>query len=519
VTFAEVLAKYPRLVITGAPRTGKTSLALQVNDRPVLHTDDWMHLPWRELPDAVKVEAEKFTTFVLEGVRAADVIRNGLDVDAVVYLTDPKVEQTELQANMGKGVATVLAQWSALNPNVPIITEESLASQTQDRADLPRATRRYALSTLDYAGGNVERTPQGGLRIRARVSKAGVYDYNRSGRVLREYRPAEELKRPEAMASLKGSPIVVLHPRENGGAVDTENFKRLTVGHFEDPEWNEDAQAVDGWVVINDAETVSKIDSGELVEISCGYDNKRELEPGTSPDGKPYDLVQTDYVYNHIALGPPGWGRQGEEVALTLDSNDNQFAAAEPQKAEHMDPENTQLPAAAPVPATETKDAPPADAPESLSAGDVKALKELVAMMPKIVAMMAPAAPTTDEAPAGEKPAPTLDAKDVDRIAQEGVEVRTEAMSVMGDGYTTRGKSTREVKLDVIKSFDSQFSHEGESDEAISAAYRVALKAADDRAKNAKELGKTRALTTSDARNPAYKTIGEQIEDFQRGGA
>jgi hypothetical protein len=512
VTFAELLAKYPRLVITGAPRTGKTSLALQVTDRPVLHTDDWMHLPWRELPDAVKSESERLPRYVLEGVRAADVLRSGLEVDAVVYLTAPKVEQTELQSNMGKGVATVLAQWAALNPNVPIIQEESLTSQTQDRADFPVATRRYALSTLDYAGGNVERTPQGGLRIRARVSKAGVYDYNRSGRVLREYRPAEELKRPEAMASLKGAPIVVLHPMaEPGQAVTTENFKRLTVGHFEDPEWNEEAQSVDGWVVINDASAVRKIDAGELLEISCGYDNQRTLESGTSPDGKPYDLVQTDYVYNHIALGPPGWGRQGEEVALTLDSNDNQLAA-EPQKAEHMDPENT-LPAPAPV--TETKDAPPPAAPDALSADEVKAVKELVSMMPKLMAMMTPA-PTADAPPAEEKPAPTLDAKDVERIAQEGVEVRTEAMTVMGDGYTTRGKSTREVKVDVIKSLDSKFEHASESDESIGAAYRVALKAAEDRARNAKELGKTRAVTTADSRSAVYKTVGDQIADFQR---
>jgi hypothetical protein len=177
-----------------------------------------------------------------------------------------------------------------------------------------------------------------------------------------------------------------------------------------------------------------------------------------------------------------------------------------------MDPENT-LPA--PAPAPETKDAP-TDAPEALNADEVKALKELVAMMPKLMAMMAPAAPTADSPPTEEKPAPTLDAKDVERIAQEGVEVRTEAMTVMGDGYTTRGKSTREVKVDVIKSLDSKFSHESESDEAIGAAYRVALKAAEDRARNAKELGKTRSVTTADSRSTVYKTVGDQIADFQR---
>lgn len=518
MNFAEVLAMYPRVVITGAPRTGKTSLSLQVRDRPVLHTDDWMHLAeWRDLPEMVKVEAEKLPLFVIEGVRAADVLRSGLVADAVIVLDVPKVVQTDRQEAMGTGVETVLAQWAAANPKIPIIRERDLKEMTQDRSELPTSTRRYALSTLDYASGNVERTPQGGMRIRARVTKAGVFDYLRGGRTLREYRPAEELRKPDAIATLKGAPIVVLHPSENGGAVSAENFKRLNVGHFEDPEWNEDDQAVDGWVVVNDAETVRKIDAGELLEISCGYDNQRDLSPGETPDGKPYDLVQTDYVYNHIALGPPGWGRQGQEVALTLDAQDNQLAA-EPQKAEQMPEENL------PPVVNETKDATPGmpeagPAPEALSAEDVKVLKDLLAMAPKIMALVAEPAKSADEAAPEEPKVPTLDAKDVDRIAQEGAEVRTEAMAIMGDGYSTKGKSTRAVKVDVIRSLDSAFAHESESDEAIGAAYRVAVKAAGDRAKNAAELGKTRAsaVSTADQRNPSYKTVADQIADFQRG--
>lgn len=531
MTLTELLAKYPRLVITGAPRTGKTSLTLQVTDRPVIHTDDWLTLPWRNVPEPVKVEAEKHASFVVEGVRAPDVLRHGLEVDAVLYLKTPKVEQTPEQINMGKGIDTVLAQWAELNPNIPIIQEDELTSLTQDRADIPRKTRRYALSTLDYANGNVEVTPQGGRRIRATVTKAGVFDYLREGRTLREYRPAEELKKPEAMATLKGSPIVVLHPRENGGAVDTGNFKRLTVGHFEDPEWDEEKQAVVGWVVVNEAEAVAKVDAGELVEISCGYDNQRRLESGAAPDGKPYDLIQTDYVYNHIALGPSGWGRQGEAVGLTLDSNDNQHAA-EPRQQEQPMPEdeNKPAPAAPAAPAAdkpETKDevatGAPAAAPVTFSPEEIKALKDLLPLLTKLVntgsaEAAAPAAPTADaDKPAEEKKEPTLDAKDVERIAQEGVEVRTEAIAVMGEKYVTRGKSTREVKTDVIRTFDSAFSHEGKSDEAVSAAYQVALKAAADRAKHAKELAATRgALRTADSNAGEYKTLGDRIQDFQR---
>jgi hypothetical protein len=539
MNFQDLLAQYPRIAIAGAPRTGKTSLTNQVSDRPVIHTDDWMERPWEDVPALVAAACAGLEAFVLEGVRAPDALRKGgVEVDAVVWLSKPKVEQTPVQRSMGIGVHTVLAQWKETHPDVPIVTEAQLTMPTLDHADLPRKTRRYAAWTLDAS--QIERTPQGGLRIPARVSKAGVFKYQRGQRVLREYRPASELRKPECLATFKGAPIVVLHPQVNGGAVDTDNAKQLTVGHFEDPFFNEETQAIEGIVVTNDATTIERIESGELADISSAYDNGRDFNPGFTPEGEPFDLTQTDYVCNHIALGPPGWGRQGQDVGLlTLDADDNQVAAMPPSTSEEdmvvkTDDKNADK--------TKTADAAEGSAAattkdEGLSPEDIVAFKKVCAMLPELTKLLnagktdaePPAAPAATTAEGGglpgmpkpedEEEKKTLDANDIERIAQEGVEVRTEAMAVLGKDYSPKGKSTRQVRVDVIRTFDSKFSADGKSDEAISSAYGIALKAGAERSKNAEELARTRkhgTRTMDEGDAPPRKPIGHQAYEAWR---
>jgi hypothetical protein len=537
--FTELLERYPRIAIAGAPGTGKSFVTHFVSDRPVIHTDDWMEEDWREVPALVAAACAGLPAFVVEGVRAPDAMRKaGLEVDAVLWLSKPKEPQTDAQRAMGVGVHTVLEQWAALHPEVPIVTEDQLTMPTLDHADLPAKTRRYAAWTLDAS--QIERTPQGGLRIPARVSKAGVFKYQRGERVLREYRPASELKKAAALASLKGAPVVVLHPDVNGGAVDTENARDLQVGHFEDPFFNEETQAVEGYVVTNDADTIRRIDAGELADISCAYDNGRDFSPGFTPEREPFDVIQTDYVYNHVALGPPGWGRQGQDVGLmTLDSNDNQVAALPPStpSEEPMVAKADDKNAANASDKTKTKDAaeekpagaaaadkPPETKDEGLSPEDLIAFKKVCAMLPELNKLINAGNPGAAPAPlptaeGGELPKTgdseekkTLDHRDIERIAQEGVEVRTEAINVLGGTYSPKGKSTREVRVDVIRTFDSKFTADGLSEEAVTTAYSIALKAGLERNKNADELGKTRrrGTSTQDGVEPERKALGHQ---------
>ena len=109
MNFPDLLAQYPRILIAGPPRTGKTTLTRQVSDRPVVHTDDWMHHDWADVPALVAEACAGLEAFVLEGVRGPDALRNGgVMVDCVVWLSKPKVQQTVVQRGMGVGVHTVL---------------------------------------------------------------------------------------------------------------------------------------------------------------------------------------------------------------------------------------------------------------------------------------------------------------------------------------------------------------------------------------------------------------------------
>ncbi len=506
-TFEQLLAQYPRLAITGAPRTGKTTFTMQVKDRPVIHTDDWMDWPWAQVPELVGVACSQHEQFVVEGVQVPRTLRKGLvEVDAVLYLTEPKTEQTPAQRAMGAGVVhKVLDEWAQEHPEIPIVTEEQLSLPTLDKADIPLHTRRYAISTIDR-GAIGERTSQGFLRIPARFSKAGVFQYNRGGRILREYRPAEELRKPEAIASLKTSLPVVLHPSENGGAVDPTNAKRLTVGHVEDVRFNDETRALEGILVITDGPTIDRIEAGELADISCGYDNGRKLTPGFTENREPFDLIQVDYQFNHVALGPPGWGRQGQDVGLSLDADDNQLAAPPPTEEPPMDPKKKAAEAAAKEPKTKTADEgvqqelpgaaasqgappaggeqkPPESKDEALSPEDVSALKELVSMVPVLRKLVntgnpeaKPPAPTTEDEgqPATEQK--TMDAAEVEKLVQEGSEVRADAARVLGEKYSTKNKSTREIRIDVIRTMDDKFDGKDKSDETIRTSYDLALK-------------------------------------------
>lgn len=118
-----------RIIITGPPRTGKTTLSKNYeSSNKVFHTDDWISKGWSgQSEECVRViETEKI--FVIEGVAAIRGIRKYLDkhgelpVDHIIILTEIHEQYTkEGQWSMAKGIRTVLdeclARWgNKLNP-------------------------------------------------------------------------------------------------------------------------------------------------------------------------------------------------------------------------------------------------------------------------------------------------------------------------------------------------------------------------------------------------------------------
>lgn len=184
---------------------------------------------------------------------------------------------------------------------------------------------RFDAGTL----GKLERTPTGGVRAPARVTRTGVLVYQRAdGTTVREYRPPEEVFHEDSLQSLVDAAVTVGHP--TSGRVTPESFRTDAVGYVRE-RGRRDDRFVATTVVVQDASAISRIDTRDLIELSCGYSCIVEPKAGVTPDGERYDAIQRGIKYNHVALLPRGGGRAGRDVALRVDGA--AFEVPEPSTA------------------------------------------------------------------------------------------------------------------------------------------------------------------------------------------
>lgn len=174
---------------------------------------------------------------------------------------------------------------------------------------------RIESARLDRA----ERTAAGGLRIPAAIGRSGILEYRKAdGTTWREYRPPEEAFAAGSLASLRGAPVTDLHPTR---PVSPETYRAVARGHVgDDARKDDDGRHIAASVYVHDADLIREIEAGERRELSAGYETQLDLTAGVTPDGERYDAVQRGIAYNHVAVGPRGWGRAGATVALRLDS-------------------------------------------------------------------------------------------------------------------------------------------------------------------------------------------------------
>lgn len=181
------------------------------------------------------------------------------------------------------------------------------------------------VSRYDYGQvTNKEITPEGYLKVMCKAARTGTQLYTRGdGTQVREYRPEDEVSKPESLASFGMKAVTMGHPRVQ---LDSENTKLYQIGHA-----GSQVRFSDGFVevavVITDADAIEKINRGDAQEVSAGYRVDYDPTPGMTPDGQSYDGVQRNIFVNHIAIVPKG--RAGSEVRLLLDSCDRNDAVAE----------------------------------------------------------------------------------------------------------------------------------------------------------------------------------------------
>lgn len=180
------------------------------------------------------------------------------------------------------------------------------------QAAQPARVERY-----DLAGrlSRFERTPSGGLRIPAYISRTGVQVYrDASGQVVREYRPPAEVLAEASWRSFEGAPVTRLHPEE---LVNPLTWREHVIGIVRNVRPDGDRVAAD--LMIEDATAIAEIEAGDLIETSAGY--TAEVTDGAGEaDGEAYDATQSTIRGNHVALGPADWGRAGPSVRLRIDA-------------------------------------------------------------------------------------------------------------------------------------------------------------------------------------------------------
>lgn len=168
------------------------------------------------------------------------------------------------------------------------------------------------------------RTDAGFLKVPATVARSGVVlAYNLGGgKVRRELRLDDEVFTPESMATLALAPVTNGHPPTPRRLLDAVSAKQWAVGSVGDT-ITRDGTGILANLIVTDSKTIADIESGKH-QVSAGYETDLDFTPGDF-NGQPYDAVQRNIRYNHVAIVEAG--RQ-PGARLRLDSADNEIMDA-----------------------------------------------------------------------------------------------------------------------------------------------------------------------------------------------
>lgn len=153
-------------------------------------------------------------------------------------------------------------------------------------------------------------TSDGYLVAEVRVARTGIQQYlarelglNQDG-IVNVYRPEETVFSKDSLSTFAGKPVTMLHPPE---PVTSSNWRQYAVGDIGE-EIMRDGEFVRVPIKLMDADAIAAVTSGKR-ELSVGYSVAIEMRDGVSPDGTPYQAVQTGHLkVNHLAIVPKARG-------------------------------------------------------------------------------------------------------------------------------------------------------------------------------------------------------------------
>ncbi len=372
---------------------------------------------------------------------------------------------------------------------------------------------RFSGTRLDAS--KITQTGAGAARVDAVVTSSGVFEYrDPDGKIVREYRPPEEVLKADSLATLRDLPVTERHPKT---FVTPQSWRKDAIGHASgsaraDQSAHGVAAALD--LVVSDAAAIGKLGK-DLVEISCGYRCDLEDTPGMTPSGQAYDRIQRNIQYNHIAVGPAHWGRQGSSVAMRLDSAGDELApdGTPAAPSQHRNKETHMVKIR--VDGVDFEGATAEEVQAKIDAhfaskSKTDAAQSLAAITAERDVLAKKLAAETARADA----APALAAA---AIKARG-ELETQAQAVMGKGYKCDGKDDQAIKVEVIKHFDSTFDPTGKEPAYINASFdtwcRAGVKESRVDAGTRRILAGLNGTDGNGQRKPGERADGQEVDRY-----
>jgi len=328
---------------------------------------------------------------------------------------------------------------------------------------------------IDRAPGpkGATRTDNGWLRAPARLTRVGVFPYQRAdGTVRLELRPPEEVFDSESLESFALVPITDDHPPESAGltADNASQYARGAVGE----NVRQAGDFVEAALLITDSALVAKVEAGKS-ELSCGYFCDLDETPGVHPKFGRYDAIQRGIRGNHVAVVEVG--RAGPEVRIKMDAADAAMAAfstLEPQEpinmAKHViegiEFEVSEQVAQALVRKDAADAAKLADMQKKASEAQAKADASKV----EIEKLQA-------KADAAEKArADAADPAKFNAAVSERVELLAKAREIIGDSFKADGLDAQAIRCAVIAKLAPEVKLDGKSVDYVAAFYDAVTK-------------------------------------------
>jgi hypothetical protein len=368
--------------------------------------------------------------------------------------------------------------------------------------------KRFDFARLPTKG---KRTPAGFLRVDSNPTSVGIFTYRkRDGKVVRELRPPDEVFKADSLATLRGALVTDLHPSE---MVKPSNARTHSVGFTnEDVRQDEtDKTKVAASHTIIDERMIGAIERRDRVEVSCGYECDFDPTPGRFDGkdygphvttGEQYDGVQRGIVYNHVAIGPRNWGRQGKDVKLKLDDKGELELGdddAWEERTDEDDPKGSPQPPVGSDPSVAPRaprgkpmetiliriDGVDYQLPKDAAPHVAKAIADRDASITKLTGERDTAQGRADAAAKTlEDTKKKLDAaedpKRLDTLVTERTKLVSRAQKVLGKDAKLDGLTVRQVHEAVLKKLDDKLDLKERSDDYVSARFDAAVENATD---------------------------------------